>query len=116
MCRVSDEDGRSRWRAARFAAALAALALMAGCSSVSHVIADNWPRALGGLPEGVPPRLETPPDYMSVYDRPPPRDTKQLTPAERAKAEAEIAASRSQNTTQGAETKVQSPANLPPVH
>jgi hypothetical protein len=94
---------------------VAAFALLAGCSSVSHVIADHWPRALGGLPEGVPPRLENPPEYMSVNDRPPPRDTKQLTPTERAKAEAEIAASRSQTTAQGAETKVQSPANLPPI-
>ncbi len=88
---------------------------MAGCSSVSHVVADSWPRMLGGLPEGVPPRLETPPAYMPVHDVPPPRDTKRMTPQEKAKVEAEMAASRTQNATQSEETKKQSPDNLPPI-
>jgi hypothetical protein len=88
---------------------------MAGCSSVSHVVADSWPRMLGGLPEGVPPRLETPPAYMPVHDVPPPRDTKKMTAQEKAKIEAEMAASRTQNTTQAEETKKQSPDNLPPI-
>ena len=90
--------------------------MLTGCSSVSHVIADHWPRMLGGLPEGVPPRVENPPAYMSVNDMPPPRDTKKLTPEERAKFQAEMAASRSQTTSQGEETKSQSPARLPPIH
>ena len=95
---------------------LVACMLLSACSSVSHVIADSWPRALGGLPEGVPPRLETPPAYMPVHDMPPPRDTKKMTPEERAKYEAELAASRTQNTTQGDEAKSQSPAQLTPIH
>ena len=88
---------------------------LSGCSSASHVIADSWPRMLGGLPEGVPPRLETPPAYMPVHDVPPPRDTKRMTQQEKAKVEAEIAASRTQNTNQAEETKKQSPENLPPI-
>ena len=86
-----------------------------GCSSVSHVVADSWPRLLGGLPEGVPPRLETPPAYMPVHDVPPPRDTKRMTPQEKAKVEAEMATSRTQNANQAEETKKQSPENLPPI-
>ena len=80
------------------------------------MVADHWPRVLGGLPEGVPPRLETPPAYLPVHDVPPPRDTKKMTPQERAKYEAEIAASRTQTTAQGEEAKSQSPARLPPIH
>ena len=111
----------AQWRrhVARIAAAamaVGACAMLTACSSISHVMADNWPRALGGLPEGVPPRVQNPPAYMSVNDPPPARDTKKLTPEERAKAEAEMAASRSQNTTQGEETKSQSSSRLPPIH
>lgn len=95
---------------------IALCALLTGCSSVSHVVADSWPRALGGLPEGVPPRPETPPAYMAVQDAPPPRDTKKMTPEERAKFEAELAASRTQITTQAEEVKSRSPGQLPPLH
>jgi len=98
------------------AAGMLALTLLSGCSSLSHVIADSWPHAIGGLPEGVPPRLETPPAYMPVHDMPPPRDTKKMTPEERAKYEAELAASRAQTTTQGEEAKSQSPAQPTPIH
>lgn len=89
--------------------------LLAGCSSVSHVVADHWPRALGGLPEGVPPRQENPPEYVSINEAPPTRDTKKLTPQERAKYEAEMAASRTQNTNQGQQTQTESPSRLPPI-
>jgi hypothetical protein len=107
----------ARCRAPQLAAlaAISACAMLTACSSVSHVVADNWPRMLGGLPEGVPPRLQNPPAYMSINDPIPARDTKKLTPEERAKFEAEIAASRSQNTTQGEETKSQSSTRLPPI-
>ena len=90
--------------------------MLPACSSVSHVIADNWPRALGGLPEGVPPRPETPAAYQPVHDTPPPRETKPLTPAERQKLEAEMAAKRGENTTQAEELRSQAPARLPPIH
>jgi hypothetical protein len=96
-------------------ALLSASGVLTGCSSVSHVVADHWPRALGGLPEGVPPRQENPPEYMSVNEAPPTRDTKKLTPQERAKYEAEMAASRTQNTTEGQQTQTQSPSRLPPI-
>lgn len=97
------------------AAAVCACALLTACSSISHVVADSWPRALGGLPEGVPPRVQNPPAYMSVTEPPPTRDTKKLTPEERAKAEAEMAASRSQNATQSQEIKSESSSRLPPI-
>ena len=96
-------------------AAVCACVMLTACSSVSHVVADSWPRILGGLPEGVPPRVQNPPAYMSLGDAPPTRDTKKLTPEERAKAEAEMAASRSQNTTEAEETKSQSAKRLPPI-
>ena len=95
--------------------AICASATLAGCSSVSHVIADSWPRVLGGLPEGVPPRVDNPPGYMSLGDPAPTRDSKKLTAEERAKAEAEMAASRSQNTTEAEEIKSQSAKRLPPI-
>jgi hypothetical protein len=104
------------FRAMRIAALLIVGAgALAGCSTVSNVVADSWPRALGGLPEGVPPRLETPPAYMPVHDVPPPRDTKRMTAQEKAKVEAEMAASRSQNTTQAEDTRKQWPEPLPPI-
>src|SRR5262249_20346147 len=112
------EDPTMRRRAARIAGVAAILlgAMLAGCTAVSHTIADNWPHMLGGLPEGVPPRPETQPAYMPINDAPPARDTKKMTAAERAKYEAEWAASRTQNTTQGEELKSQAPAPLPPIH
>jgi hypothetical protein len=90
--------------------------VLTGCSSVSHVVADNWPRMLGGLPEGVPPRTETAPAYLPIHDTPPPRDTKKMTPEERAKYEAELAAGRTQNASQAQEVKSQAPGRLPPGH
>jgi hypothetical protein len=105
-----------RHHAVRLAAGLAACALVAACSSVSNVIADSWPRALGGLPEGVPPRPQTPPAYMPVHEAPPARDNKVMTAAERQQMEAEIAASRGQNTTQAEAAKSEAPARLPPLH
>jgi hypothetical protein len=95
-------------------AVLLCLALT-GCSSVSHVIADNWPHTLGGLPEGVPPRSQTPPAYLPIHDAPPPRDTQKMTPEERAKYEAELAAGRTQNASQAQEVKSQAPAQLAPA-
>jgi hypothetical protein len=100
----------------RIAGACGIFLILAACSSVSHVIADNWPHMLGGLPEGVPARPETQPAYMPISEPPPARDTKKMTAEERAKYEAELAASRTQNTTQGEELKSQAPAPLPPIH
>lgn len=114
-----DERGvHSRSQAAWLAvlAGIAACLMLSACSSVSHVIADSWPRALGGLPEGVPPRPDSPSAYQPVHAMPPPRETKPLTQAEREKMEAEMAASRGQNTTQAEELKTEAPSRLPPIH
>jgi len=107
-----------RSRVPRLIAVLAVSACtgVSGCSSVSHVIADSWPRALGGLPEGVPKRPETPPAYLPVHDMPPARDTTKMTKEERAKFEADIAASRSQTATQAEELKTEAPSRLPPLY
>ena len=119
MGRAAHSGGRQlrvRLRSVPIAGLLAVLLviLLTGCSSVSHVIADNWPRMLGGLPEGVPPRSQAPPAYMPIHDAPPPRDTKKMTPAERAQYEAELAASRTQNTSQAREVKSEAPTPVPP--
>jgi hypothetical protein len=90
-------------------------ATLSACSSVSNTIADNWPRALGGLPEGVPPRPDTPPAYMPVHDTPPERDNKAMTAAERKQIETEMTATRGENTSQAEELKARAP-RLPPVH
>jgi hypothetical protein len=83
---------------------------------VSNVIADSWPRALGGLPEGVPPRPQTPPAYMPVHEAAPPRDNRALTAAERQQMEAEVAASRGHNATAAEAARSEAPARLPPLH
>lgn len=116
-CVTNGSEAQLRQFAARIGAVVAvcACALLGGCSSVSHAVADNWPRVLGGLPEGIPPRNQNPPAYMSVNEPPPTRDTKKMTPEERAKAEAEMAASRSQNTSQREETKSQSSTRITPI-
>ena len=100
----------------RLTAALGVAALLSGCSSVSHVVADHWPKALGGLPDGVPARAETQPNYLPVHDVPPPRDTKKMTPQERATSEAEMAVSRTRSATQAQELKTEAPERLPPIH
>jgi hypothetical protein len=94
---------------AGIAVALLICALLPGCSSVSHVIADNWPRVLGGLPEGVPPRDREPPPVLAVHDLPPPRDSSRMSPEERKKYEDELRATRTQTTTEGEETRNTAP-------
>src|SRR5690349_7860422 len=108
---VPDGAGLRRWA---MPAALLAATLLGGCSSVSHVIADSWPHMLGGLPEGVPPRVQNPPEYMSVNETPAARDTKKLTPTERATTEAEMNTKRMENNARGVETKMQAPPEPPP--
>ena len=91
------------------AIAVLACTLLAGCSAISHVVADNWPRVLGGLPEGVPPRDQTPPPRLPVHDMPPPRDSAIMTPEERKRSEEELKTMRSQTTTQGEEARSAAP-------
>jgi hypothetical protein len=64
---------------------------LSGCAS--H-LADSVPAVVGGLPEKIPPRLETPPEYPAVHDRPTPRADGLLNEAERKKLKDELNASR----------------------
>jgi len=101
----------ARYRARLWAGAAVALllcALLPGCSGFSHVVADNWPRALGGLPEGVPPRGDPPP-MPAVHELPPPRDTSRMTPEERQKYEEELRSTRTQATTEAEVTRNAAP-------
>jgi hypothetical protein len=76
---------------------LAGAAIIAGCAS-SH-IADHMPAAVGGLPEGAPPRPETPSAYPAVHDMPPPRASTVLTSEEQTKIEEELVAARKRAAT-----------------
>lgn len=59
---------------------------LSGCSSV----VDHLPTGLGGLPEGVPARPATPPDYPLVHDMPPARQEGALSEAERKRLRDEL--------------------------
>ena len=86
--------GRSR-RVLAAAALLAGALLPAGCASTNSAnMGDQMPAAIGGLPEGIPARPETPPAYPAVHDMPPARDNTMLSGAEQKKLEAELAAAR----------------------
>lgn len=78
------------------AALLAGAVLLAGCASTNTGtnIGDQMPAAIGGLPEGVPARPETPPAYPSVHDMPPTRSNTMLSGAEQKKLEDDLAAAR----------------------
>ena len=64
------------------AAGLLLAAMLSGCSSGAI---DYIPTALGGLPEGVPPRPTTQPSYPNVHEMPPKREDTALSDAERAR-------------------------------
>ena len=77
-------------KSARKALAGAALAvLLGGCAST---IADNAP--VIGLPEGVPERAATPPDYPAVHDMPPRRAETPLSKEEQQKLEKDMIEAR----------------------
>jgi hypothetical protein len=97
-------------------AGVLACALLSACSSISHVVADSWPRALGGLPEGVPPRAENPPAYMPIQQPAPQRDTRPMTAEERKKMEVEMTTSRGENTREAEQVRNEAPSRLPPIH
>jgi hypothetical protein len=75
---------------------LAGTLILAGCASN---IGDRMPSAVGGLPEGVPQRPETPPAYPAVHDMPPARSSTMLTAAEQKKLEDDLAAARARAAT-----------------
>jgi hypothetical protein len=86
---------------------------LSGCAS--H-LADSVPAAVGGLPEKIPARSETPPEFPAVHDRPTARADGLLNEAERKKLKDELNASRERATRLGlapeepAKKKVAEPA------
>jgi hypothetical protein len=86
---------------------------LSGCAS--H-LADSVPAAVGGLPEKIPARSETPPEFPAVHDRPTARADGLLNEAERKKLKDELNASRERATRLGlapeepAKKKVTEPA------
>jgi len=71
---------------------------LSGCAS--H-LADSVPAAVGGLPEKIPARSETPPEFPAVHDRPPVRADGLLNEAERKKLKDDLTASRERATRLG---------------
>ena len=72
-------------------------AIMTGCASSGVV--DRVPTAVGGLPEGAPPRPETPTAYPAVHDMPPPRSETVLTSEQQKQVEEELIAARNRAAT-----------------
>jgi hypothetical protein len=93
----------------RLAVLLAGAALLASCATGS--VTDHIPTAIGGLPEGMPPRSQTPGEYPAVNDAPPPRETTVLTSEEQKKLEDELIAARAR--TAGASGKPAGSARTP---
>jgi len=86
-------------RASAVLCTLLAVAMwLAGCAS--H-LADSVPAVVGGLPEKIPARSETPPDFPAVHDRPAARAEGLLDEAERKKLKDELTASRERATRLG---------------
>jgi hypothetical protein len=71
---------------------------LSGCAS--H-LADSVPAVVGGLPEKIPPRSETPPEFPAVHDRPAPRADGLLNETERKKLKDDLNASRDRTTRLG---------------
>ena len=96
-----------------FGTLLAAAMALSGCAS--H-LADSVPAMVGGLPEKIPARSETPPEFPAVHDRPTPRADGLLNEDERKKLKDDLAASRDRATRLGlapeeaAKKKVAEPA------
>jgi hypothetical protein len=76
---------------ATLATLLAAATAVSGCTT--H-IADSVPAAIGGLPESVPPRPATAPEFPAVGDRPAARADALLSEDERKKLKDDLTASR----------------------
>jgi hypothetical protein len=97
------------------ATALGVVLAMALSGCASH-LADSVPAAVGGLPEKIPPRAETPPEFPAVHDRPAARAEGLLNEDERKKLKDELNASRDRATRLGlapeepAKKKVADPA------
>jgi len=97
-----------------FGALLAAAMALSGCAG--H-LADSVPAVVGGLPEKIPARSETPPEFPSVHDRPAARAEGLLNEEDRKKLKEDLTASRDRATRLGlapeegeAKKKVAAPA------
>jgi len=84
-------------RAVLAALLLAGAAIITGCAA--STIGDHMPSAAGGLPEGTPPRPDTPSAYPAVHDMPPARENTVLTSEEQKKIEDELVAARNRAAT-----------------
>jgi hypothetical protein len=76
---------------------IAAAAILTGCAASN--VGDRMPAAIGGLPEGAPPRPETPAQYPAVHDLPPPRSETVLTGEQQKQVEDELIAARNRAAT-----------------
>jgi hypothetical protein len=85
-------------RAAVSGALLTVAVMLSGCAG--H-LADSVPAVVGGLPEKIPPRSETPPEFPAVHDRPAARAEGLLSEDERKKLKDELNASRDRATRLG---------------
>jgi hypothetical protein len=97
-----------------FGTLLSTAMALSGCAG--H-LGDSVPAVVGGLPEHIPPRSETPPEFPSVHDRPAARADGLLNEDERKKLKEDLAASRERATRLGlapedeqAKKKVAAPA------
>ena len=78
-----------------------AATLLAACSSTA--ITDMIPSAAGGLPENMPARSATPPEYPAVNAMPQRRDALPLTDDEIKRTQSELTTLRQQQEQQAAE-------------
>jgi len=108
----------SKASAVAFCALFAAAMALSGCAS--H-LADSVPAVVGGLPEKIPARSETPPEFPAVHDRPAARAEGLLNEDDRKKLKDELNASRDRATRLGlapeepGEKKVAKPAAAKPA-
>src|SRR5262250_3084353 len=81
-----------------FCTLLSSAMALSGCAS--H-LADSVPAVVGGLPEKIPARSETPPEFPAVHDRPAARAEGLLNEDDRKKLKDELNASRDRATRLG---------------
>src|SRR5262249_49197295 len=76
--------------------ALAGALLLSSCANFGNNLGNELPTMIGGMPQSIPERPQTPPESRAVHDMPPPRKSKVMTEEEKKRAEAELATMRAQ--------------------
>jgi hypothetical protein len=82
--------------------ALAGALMLSSCANTTNMtdmgnkLGNELPTAVGGMPQSLPARPETPPAFPAVHDMPPARNTKVMTEEEKKRVEAELAVMREQ--------------------